>query len=108
MAMRYNPETTIIKTNLTKSLTDAFNIELITYLTPEEIEKFAIIKGIVDAENKAREKLNIEEENILEDVLYNIMLLRTSVNGLRSEQLVKVINSHLNNDDKQQIEQKNA
>ena len=102
--MKYNPETTIIKANLTKALTDPFNIELITYLPPEEIERFAIIKAIVEDENKERKKLNIEEENILDDVLYNILLLRTSVNGLRSEQLVKVLNSHLNSEEKKQIE----
>jgi len=104
VTFKYNPETTIIKANLTKSLTDAANIEFVTYLTPMEIERFAIIKAIVDAENIERKKLNIDEENIFDDVLFNFQLLRASVNGLRSEQLVKVINAKINEDDKKQID----
>lgn len=104
MAFKYNPETTIIKSNLTKSLTDAANIEFVTYLTPLEIERFSILGAIVENENKLRKLEGIEEESILDDVLFNIKLNRASVNGLRSEQLVKVLNSHLNADQqKQQI-----
>jgi hypothetical protein len=92
--MRYNPETTIVKANLTKDLTDAAKIELITYLTPEMVKNFSIIKALMDSENADKRKYNIDvEDNILSDVVYYITLMSPSINAIRSEQLVRVLNA---------------
>ena len=95
-----NMQGLIIKENITKFMFDKLNPEMITFLRPQEIERFAIIQALIDEQRKETENLNItEEDSILDDVLYNIYLLRCSVNGFRSEQGVKIINTHMTGQD---------
>lgn len=81
-----------MKANLTKSLSDKNNPELITYWKPQEIEKISIIEAFTDEENAARKVLKLED-NPFTEVIHYLRLNRCSVNGFRSEQLVKVINT---------------
>lgn len=98
----------IIKENITKFMFDKNNPEMITILKPVEIEKLAIIQSLVMQENQERLKYENLEENILDDILYNIYVLRCSVNGFRSEQGVKIINTHIKQEQANQQNQLNT
>lgn len=96
-----------VKREISQLMFDKMNPEMITFLKPGEIDKLSILSALVASENITRQKLRYDNHNILSDVIYNILILRCSVNGFRSEQGVKIISSLIEQQERTQSLNKN-
>lgn len=88
---------------LALKLFDKNNPEMITKIGIQDLDKITILKTLVEDENKYREVLYKEKKlpkNIMSKVLENSLVLRTSLDGWRSEQAVKIITSILEDENK--------
>lgn len=89
-----------IKEKLSDVLFDKENPEMITYLNDSEIQKIAAIETVVKNENILRKKYGFEL-NPFEEFLKSLKVHRTSRKGWRSEQAVKIIQSNIEEQEKE-------
>lgn len=88
--------------NLSKQLGlilfDKENPEMITKVVHQEIDLFSNLIILTENENDLRLELGIESPNILEKVLKENLVIRTSLKGWRSEQGERIITSNIERD----------
>ena len=84
---------------LALKLFDKLNPEMITKLSVKDIDHISVLRSITKAENIYR-RLRGYEDNIFSDVLQNNLVFRTSIDGWRSEQAVKIISSVIEEENK--------
>lgn len=87
-----------IKERLSGFLLDINSIKMITKVAYKEIDTLSKMISIIDYENENRKDLHIKQKNILGKIIETNLILRTSLQGWRSEQIVKII-SGINEED---------
>ena len=84
-----------VKEEMAKILFNEKSINMITFTQNQEIHRLGVLLVLTEEENKLRRTLKINEDNILTDVINKQLVLRTSLQGRRAEQGVKIISSIL-------------
>lgn len=79
---------------LALKLFDKLNPEMITKMSIKDIDNISILLTLTQDENKYRKSLGYNN-SLFHKVILNNLILRTSLNGWRSEQGVKIITSVL-------------
>lgn len=84
-----------VKEEMAKILFNEKSINMITFTQNQEIHRLGVLLVLTEEENKLRRTLKINEDNILTDVINKQLVLRTSLQGRRAKQGVKIISSIL-------------
>ena len=80
-------------------LFDKQNPEMITKISLKDIDNLSVLKSLLKSENEYRKNLGYPS-NIFEDALNNNLILRTSLDGWRSNQAVEIIKGIIDEDKK--------
>jgi hypothetical protein len=101
----YNPENKKdnLKETLALLLVDYEKLPFITITKNKEIHKLGVLLSLTLDENILRRKLNIPENPLL-NVILEQLKLRCSLNGKRSEQIVKIISGIIEEENKNNME----
>lgn len=81
------------KKALSETLVNDDKPEMITFVREIEVDDIALLQTIGSDIDNQRETLNIPGKSFLSTFIKNNLVIRTSINGERSKQLVNTINA---------------